>query len=988
MTLTTAPRAAASRAAAAEIGFAGALVRPDDQLRLTFELVGGFVDATTNRIEPLLADEPIFYVISFGSQHTIEATIATAATPPDEAQPHRRALPSRVSVGIPAGTDFTVGNLLALASHALRVDPRADGADGDPHAEPDADVTAIEVPATLILSPPSDATFAAATTPRTRGDVGELWRARLTAGDGASPTVRAIAHRLDDNDFPAYVDQLDDVVAQTSGGVGIPLDVTELTLSSHGATVDLAGSWPAGLLAAYRHRAINGRDLHVELVTRGHLAPFGHAATLTTLVERDLRNDTSGDLTAALTEDVFVAIAEPTVSYGDEFTALMPHGGRRLPFVAVTAVDPGSGAVGKQRIVLPNGSAINRDKACLLTRDGADLAISYAATDRNGRQGITFELPAVFVADTEAYVAEDSTVGRKTVLAKLATWYAESASDAQRDLQLGGQAVGWADPSPRGGAGSVQTTNRIRITLDRPDLTDADPGDVGEALQDLGRPAFHAGVDTAWIVDLASTTTVGGDAPEVAVTLAQRWLDHGVGDLNVDLGYLDLAVPDVLSPATDALGMLAASINVGTFGQFLGAGFKFPELDGAIDWNWDPLAALGDIGGSLPKLLGSLDLTDLIPSLDLTGLDVPDGLPALNVEPQFDPPDAQIPTGVCFHFTWEPRVQSFPKDSDKPTFVADADTHVLLALTTCVPENRTTFTAALERFTLQLPPEVPVVAIDFEHVTYTNDNGSSNVEAKVADWRFIGALSWLEPLKDFLAGLLDCGVPTFDAGIFIDYSLPIPRFALGVLGVSGLRVDLGLDLPDDGASNVALDVGTRDDPFRITIMGFGGDGSFGLEVDARDIVMIEGSLAVTYELAVDVFVVGASLSASLGVFVVYEDGTVTLGAYAELRGTVSVLGLVELSGAVTVGLTYNITTKLLRGVAAVTAEVSSIFGKSDVTRDVEVEVALGDGAGRRIAALAAVPLPPDPEVSADLSFRDHYNTLSIWTEYCAAFVAA
>ena len=33
-------------------------------------------------------------------------------------------------------------------------------------------------------------------------------------------------------------------------------------------------------------------------------------------------------------------------------------------------------------------------------------------------------------------------------------------------------------------------------------------------------------------------------------------------------------------------------------------------------------------------------------------------------------------------------MQSFPQDSDSPTFVADDKTHVLLALTTCVPESR------------------------------------------------------------------------------------------------------------------------------------------------------------------------------------------------------------------------------------------------------------------------------------------------------------
>lgn len=1014
--------AAADRVRSGAVGFAGGVIRPDDQVRLTFELVNGSVDPASNRIVALEPDDHVFYVVSFGSQHTAEATIPTSETPPDAPLGHRRAGPTRISVEIPTGTEFTVGNLLDLAGYALQVDPRADGADGadgvdgDPRVEPAADVTSIEVPASLILSPSSTGRFAAAPQPIVHGDVSEMWRARLTTADAdgsGPPTLRAIARRSDETGFPA--DDLDRVVEQTTGPAGLPLQVSELSLSSQGSTIDVDGAWPQGLLAAYRHCAINGRDLRVEVVTRGYIAPFGHAASLTTLTERDLRNDQSGDLTASLIEDTYVSIGEPTVSYPADSSIFMPHQGRGLPFTTVTATDNGRGPVGQERIVLPNGSPINSDTASVLTRDGDDLLISYTATDRAGQGGITFDLPAVFVADTEAYEVNDTVGGRKSVLAKLATWYAEAADDSRRDLQLAGQAIGWADASPRGGSGSVQTTNRIRISFDRPDTSENDPADVAATLEDLRRPAFYPRVAAAWIVDLASTSAFGGDPPEIEVWLAARWLEHGIGDLNVDLGYLDLVTPTVVLPSTDALGMLAASLNIDTFGQLLGGGLKLPEIGGeGVEWMWDALDALGGIGG-LPKLLGSLDLTDLIPKIDLRGSDAAKRLPTVSIEPQFDHPDVpEIPTGVCFHFSWEPEVQSFPtSEGDPKTFVVTADfeveglpapgtvfdgddTRVLLALTSCIPQATTTFEARLERFGIQLPPGAPVVALLFQHVIYANNNGSSSVDTKIADWLFINALSWLEPLKDLLEGLLDNGAPTFEGGIFVDYGIPIPGFSLGILGVSGLRVDLGLDLPDTGASSIDLAVGRRDDPFRITIMGFGGDGSFGLEVDASQIVLIEGSLAVTYELAVDVFIVSASLSASLGVYVEFErtdqfpEGEVTLGAYAELSGSVSLIGIVELSGSVTVGLEYNINTKVLRGCAAVTAEVSSIFGKTDVTRDVEVEVRLGTAGGQRIAALlgasSLVPADADDGKTANLSFRDRY-TRSQWTTYCAAFAA-
>ena len=119
---------------------------------------------------------------------------------------------------------------------------------------------------------------------------------------------------------------------------------------------------------------------------------------------------------------------------------------------------------------------------------------------------------------------------------------------------------------------------------------------------------------------------------------------------------------------------------------------------------------------------------------------------------------------------------------------------------------------------------------------------------------------------------------------------------------------------------------------------------------------------------------------------VEEQPQVTLGAYAEIRGSVSVLGLFEVSGAVTAALLYNVTTKMLRGVAAVTGEVSSPFGKKEVTHDVEVEVDLGDDdpAARRLAR-AAGPAAGDDDMTP-LSFGDHY-TATEWSAYCSAFAA-
>ena len=985
------------------------LVRPDDQLRLRFQLVNGRVDPRTNSIVALLGEESIWYLIWCGPQHLVEEPIATGTTPPGDARRNRIAAETRIVVEIPSGTPFTLSTLLDLAAFAHLLDERAHGGVDDTEGEePTSAVTAIEVPTSLILSPVPGERFVAATQPITRGNITELWRARLAhveKGDvleppAARPAVRAIWSRGDDPPFdvPRPVDAADRerLVSQTTSAKlgSAPIPVDRLWVSSQGAFLEADGAWTeaGALLAAYRHRVITGRDLRVEVVERGYLAPFGHPASITTFSERTFLADEGGESTASLLSDEFLAITRPTIDFP---VAYMPSEGRGIPFASISASDPGSGPIGRRRVTLPNGSSINLNKARILTRDGDDLRISYVATDRSGQGTISFELPAVFVADSEAYEPEAEVGGRRTVLEKLARWY---ANDANLDFvlsELNGQAVAWAEPPEdleRGRSGSVQTTNRIRFRLERPDAVANDPDAIEEALRDSLRPAFYPAVHTAWLVDLSSTTAFGGEPPEIEVTVAQRYLDHGTSEANIDVGYLDLVEPVEVTPTTDATGMISTNLRVETFGQRLGGG---TDLSGG---SWKPEDALGSLGG-LPRLLGNLTLAEIIGDInDLTDLS-DRGLPKVAVEviPGDDITDP--PKGVCFDFTWEPELKSFPAEGGLPrTFVVTSDfkdaglpedafgeqsTYALLSLDACVPGDQT-FEVSLERFALQVPPLIPAVAILFERVRFRDVNGSSTVDTDIADWFFINQLGWLEPIKDFLLDTLGLGAPRFEGGIFVDGDLPIPGLQLGIVGVDGLLVRLGIALPDTGASSIDFGMSSREDPFTITVFGVGGNGSFGLMVDASRIVYVEGSLAVTYELAVDVFIAAASLSVSLGVFVIYEKQELTLGAYAVLAGSVSFIGLVKISGSVTVALIYRVNSKLLRGVAAVTGEVSSPFGKSSVTHDVEVEVALGDGAGRRLRGAAARAAAGGARDDAVASFRDRYSE-SQWTEYCDAF---
>lgn len=982
------------------------LVRSDDQLRLQFELMNGEVDPASNTIVGLLGEEPIYYVIGFGSQHVVEEPVASGTTPPGGSRKSRIAAESRIAIEIPDGTPFTVATLLDLAAYALLLDERALGGDSGTHeTEPAPEVTAIEVPASLVLSPTPDERFVAEPMPITHGDITELWRARLARVVGdvavepplASPEVRAIWSRPEDPDFDRPVTAHDraQLVIQTTQGDSQPIRIKQLWLSSQGAFLDADGAWAQGLLAAYRHRAVTGRDLRVEVVERGYIAPFGHPASITTLTERVFLADDNGESTASLKSDKFLAITTLGIDFPVEY---MPSEGRTLPFTSVSAFDPGSGPIGSRRVTLPNGSSIKRKKARIITREGEDVRIAYIATDRDGRGGINFDLPVVFVADSEAYEPEALVDGRRTVLQKLARWYADEANLAFAEAELNGQAIAWAEPpgdAARGAAGSVQTTNRIRFRLDRPDVNENAPDTIEETLRDISRPAFYPAVDKAWIVDPASTTAFGGEPPEMEVTVAQRYLDNGVDATNIDLGYLDLVEPVEMVPTTDATGMISASLRVETFGQGLGAGI---DLSGGF---WSPEDALGSLSG-LPTLLGNLSLAQLVGNInDLTDLSG-QGLPKIAIEPIPGDDINAPPIGACFNFTWEPALNSFPTEAEKKTFIVtgdldeqipeakgafgDAETHALLSLRTCTPGD-SSFEVSLERFALQVPPGLPAVAILFERIRFYDVNGSSTVDTDIADWLFVNQLGWLEPVKNLFLDTLGLGAPTFEGGIFIDNDLPVPGLTLGIVNVDGLQVGLGIDLPDTGISSIDFAMSSREDPFTVTVFGVGGTGSFALMVDASQIVYVEGSLAVTYELAVNVFVAATSLSVELGVFVLYEEKEVELGAYAVLSGSVSFIGIVKISGSVTVVLIYNPISKMLRGVAAVTGEVSSPFGKSSVTHDVEVEVALGDdNVGARRRGAAALLADPSPNDANQLSFQDRY-TRPQWNDYCNAFAA-
>jgi hypothetical protein len=992
------------------------LVRADDQLALRIELLNLDVDPTTNLLVRVDRTEPFTGArLVFGSQHTVEATIPTTEiTPVVAAADHRSARESRLVFELAEGTPYALKTILDLAARALRLDDRAVVAaaareapatsrqrrrgrrpSGAIDTAPAIDVTALEVVDSLVFSPDPDGRFTAEIGPVTRDDVTELWRARLepTSDDPATrPVVRAIYSRPGDPPFERPLDEANRrlIVNATVTDPGEPIEVERLWLTSQGSFLDLSGAWSSGDLAGYLHRAAAGRDLHVEVILRGYLAPFGHAATITQVTEREFRIDEEGGITAVLVQDDYLAVAAPTATYPAPH---MPHDGRAVPFPEVTVTGVGTGPVGKRAITLADGTTINDANAWVVTRDGADAVVTYTATDRTGRAGITFSAPAVFVVDSHAYTVQDEVNGVTTVLGNLAAYLRETPVD----VDLGGQPVGWANPDARGKAGSVRSTSSIRFVIDRPVLETGDvPSDVKDELETARRPAFYPSVDGASVIDETTASLMGSAGEPVEVVYAEAWLLHENRPGNPGLAFHTIPGGTSLERQGSGSGLVKPALDVTTFGQILGAGSELtttPSL--AVDDNpiveWDPTDALGDAA----KLFGSIALTQIIETVNvaLDQLEGEKGMPRFEV--------LQEDEGIVYLMSWEPRLKSFPAD-DVPVFVISDDLESAgldnpfgdkkstagVTLAQLVPFDGsppgTEFELKLANVAVQLPPVEPAIAMLFNTVRYHEPmGGTSKLETDIAEWKFIGVLEFLEPVRQVVVTLLDLGdIQIGPDGVKADVEIPVPDLTFGVVGVAGLDVGLALDLPNDDPAKVGFNLSRREDPFRITVMGFGGTGSFELEMVADDIVLLHGSMAATFEISVSLVIASASLSASLGIDLLYKpDEGVTLTAYVELKANASVLGLVNITGKVLLALSYTFETKILKGTAKISAEVDTLFGKSETSWKETVEIALGSGNSARRVALAAAPA--DGEFAAT-SFIDRF-TEPQWTDYCLAF---
>lgn len=352
--------------------------RREDLLRLTIRPVGVTVDLASGRITPT-GDRGLL-IVSFGPQSVVERAYDPTATPVAPV-PARLAGDSQISFIIESSVSMTLSSLLSWAGRDQFLSDIGWYLDGEilPSSislgkNPNRDVTQIEMPWWLVLSPHRWSAWTQQVSPKTSNGRSEIFHTRLASAlgdDGLSEdptyrTVRGIWIR-----DPSATSMLSDPSVQVrEGSTGHPwsmvptprdrADIVRLTgrtganqvggraraikarlaLTPLGGQLVAEGAWDeegVSSMTAWQQRIWQGRDTYAKVVRRGFLYPWGFKAAQITEGVRVFRADSRGAIRAVWEKRVTIAVTEPTIDLDGTGTAT-DAGRRAALFSEVTCL--------------------------------------------------------------------------------------------------------------------------------------------------------------------------------------------------------------------------------------------------------------------------------------------------------------------------------------------------------------------------------------------------------------------------------------------------------------------------------------------------------------------------------------------------------------------------------------------------------------------------------------------------------------------------
>ncbi len=784
-----------------------------------------------------------------------------------------------------------------------------------------------------------------------------------------------------------------------------PIDVRNMMLTALGGWFSGRGFWDVETLKnegkniivsleEWDHRATMGRDHYVKLVLVGRLFPFGHTAVLVTISERKFKNAPgTGKRTAYIMQKQFIIVREPVKTY--EFGSVKRT--RQTPFRRVEIKTRQTPPINQIKV----HSSVASDYAFWpkTIATGADFLFQIEATDWDGRV-VKFGAPLIYMA-REVSVKDPESPAESTVndiLTKCDTAY------RTKSLNTNSQTVAFSESIPAGpGAPASSEARALPTKAIRFGVEIVSPSTLGDIRY---YPAMHnADVQLEAVEELTNQ-----NAP-TTIQLATLYLNGGYTGANTTGKVFAeiVSAPSNTFPPSLAGGLATPmpeftglSATKGAFGGDVGA---------MAAGQFDPFSIFESILNA--ELLGGITLKDVFQGVAAMTLDK---MPVF--EKVLDPGD---PNTVIVRFTWQVPLtsQSIPLLKPKlqtpappPGTPYDPTKQCVLQLTGEMRKSLTSgapptslVTAELTSFDLVLvKPAFDGVILTFKTLKFeSRDGGAPDVTPEIIDVKFGQELAYLAEIAKYLgalggggpsgSGLATQGVSTLETvieagplkidvtgqGITASLTIALPDIAIGVFSLKNMSIYAGLTLPFTG-DPVTLDFWfcSRERPFELLVMGFGGGGYVLMTFDAKGIVMLEISLEFG---AGTSFSLGGLASGSVeikGGFIVRYDrepeNKMSFTIFIRLAGCLEILGLISVSLTFYIALTYETFDKpglpgqkgdKLTGTATLTIEIELVFFTIPVKLSVKKELA-----------------------GEDPRFKHLMPVQADWNEYCQAFAPA
>ena len=555
---------------------------------------------------------------------------------------------------------------------------------------------------------------------------------------------------------------------------------------------------------------------------------------------------------------------------------------------------------------------------------------------------------------------------------RIATAAIAVARETLDDLAQQALAFAAAQAAPVKAAIAQAQTALDKLALAVAPLKDVDI-DAAPALP--GLPAAAAQLQTA----LAQLSEAVNDASALPAGFRQavRTVAAQAGGLLADV----LALPPLLAAARALYAALDDVVG-------------HPELLGDLLGHPDQLAAKLTVVQSavdgLRTALGGTRLLDGAPRKDvLQALDAVSN--ALGLAADLLRLLEQL-TGeeLVIRFNWTPEIKSWGFDPASPILRINDVHGFIVAVEARVKRSggapRVSVLCGLKHFDLVLIAPASFIELNFEKIEFTVDSSARmDVDVVLSAIKFVGPMSFVETLRDLipLDGFSD--PPALDIserGIDASFGVGLPAIAVGMFNLSNLSLGAGFTVPFIGQPlAVRFNFCTREQPFNLSVMAFGGGGFFGITIDPHGVQILEASFEFGASLSVNFGVASGGVHIMAGLYYRMENNLSSLTGYFRVGGYVSVLGLISASIELYLELRFVPETGKCSGKAQLTIEVSVFLFSGSVTITCERTFA---GANGDPTFRQAMGLLPAVALADELAAIDD-DTRYAWRDYCEAF---